>query len=122
MTKKDRALEFLKLVSTGNVKDAVAKHVGPGFKHHNIYFPGDADTLFAAMGEAATKQPDKSLTVKRALEDGDLVAVHSHVKQNKQDLGVSVVHMFRFQKDKVVEFWDVIMPLTADSPNKNGAF
>ena len=32
-------------------------------------------------------------------EDGDFVAVHSHVRQRPGDLGAAVVHIFRFDGD-----------------------
>jgi hypothetical protein len=33
-----------------------------------------------------------------------------------------VVHLFRFQGDKVVEMWDLGQAVPADSPNQDGIF
>jgi predicted SnoaL-like aldol condensation-catalyzing enzyme len=74
------------------------------------------------MEENARQNPDKRLDVLRALEDGDLVAVHSHVRQNLTDRGAAVVHMFRFDGDRIVELWDVGQPVPAESANANGMF
>ncbi len=49
-----------------------------------------------AMEENAIKNPHKVFEVKRVIEEGDIVAVHSHIKQNQDDLGGAVVHIFRF--------------------------
>lgn len=122
LTIKERAISFLELVASGNVREAYERHVGPDFRHHNPYFPGDADSLKSAMEENAAGNPDKILEVKRAIQEGDTVAVHSHVRQNPEDLGGAVVHIFRFQDDRIVELWDVGQAIPEDSPNENGVF
>jgi predicted SnoaL-like aldol condensation-catalyzing enzyme len=122
LTIKERAVSFLELVASGNVREAYESHVGPDFRHHNPYFPGDADSLMSAMEENAAGNPDKILEVKRAIQEGDTVAVHSHVRQNPEDLGGAVVHIFRFQDERIVELWDVGQAIPEDSPNENGVF
>ena len=74
---------------------------------HNPYFQSDAESLMLAMDENAAQNPGKVLKVRRALQDGDLVAVHSQVKQNPADPGGAVVHIFRFEGEHIVELWDV---------------
>ena len=66
--------------------------------------------------------PDKRLDVLRALEDGDLVAVHSHVQQKQDDRGAAVVHIFRFDGDRIAELWDVGQAVPADAVNRDGMF
>jgi predicted SnoaL-like aldol condensation-catalyzing enzyme len=119
---KEAATEFLRLVASGNVREAFRRYVGPGFRHHNAFFRGDAESLMAAMEENAAKNPNKRLDVQRALQDGELVAVHSRVRQNPEDRGGAVVHYFRFQDDRIAEFWDVGQAVPADSPNEYGMF
>lgn len=74
------------------------------------------------MQENASQNPHKILEVKLAIQEGDTVAVHSHVRQNPDDLGGAVVHTFRFQNSRIVEMWDIGQPIPEDSPNKNGMF
>lgn len=119
---KEKAVSFLKLVASGEVREAYRKHIGQGFLHHNPYFVGDADSLMIAMEENATLNPNKTLEVKRSIEDGNFVWVHSHVKQNQDDLGGAVVHIFRFDNDLIVELWDVGMAIPENSPNEFGMF
>jgi hypothetical protein len=40
----------------------------------------------------------------------------------RSESGVAVVHIFRFNGDRVVELWDVGQTIPADSPNRDGAF
>lgn len=119
---KENAVSFLQLVASGSVREAYQRYTGPNFRHHNPFFRGDAHSLMRAMEENAAKNPDKILEVKRAIEEGDIVAVHSHVKQNQGDLGGAVVHIFRFHNDQIVEFWDVGQAIPDNSPNENGMF
>lgn len=122
MSNKEAAVSFLRMVVSGKVREAFRAYVGPGLRHHNPYFKGDAESLMAAMEENNVQSPNKVLEVQRTLEDGELVAVHSRIRQSPDDLGGAVVHLFRFEGDRVVELWDVFQQAVKDSPNANGAF
>ncbi|RST71498.1 nuclear transport factor 2 family protein [Siminovitchia acidinfaciens] len=119
---KENAVSFLQMIASGEVREAYRSYIGPDFRHHNPFFRGDADSLMLAMEENANKNPHKILVVKRVIEEGNIVVVHSHVKQKQDDLGGTVVHIFRFHKDLIVEFWDVGQPIPENSPNENGVF
>jgi len=121
-SRKDTAMAFLRLVASGKAREAFQSHVAPGFLHHNPFSRGDADSLMVAMEENAAKNPNKVLEIQRALEDGDLVAVHSRVRQKPGELGVAVVHIFKFQGDRIFELWDMGQPVPENSPNENGMF
>jgi len=122
MTRKEIATSFLQGAAQGAVEPEFAKHAAPDFVHHNPYFPSDARSLAAAMADNARKNPGKTLTVHRAIEDGEFVALHSHVRHNAQERGYALVHIFRFEGDKIAELWDVAMEIPAESPNKKGMF
>ena len=119
---KDSAVTFLKLAASGKVREAYSKFVGLGFRHHNPFFEGSAESLSAGMEENARQNPDKVFEVKRVTADSEFVVVHSHVRQKPDDLGAAVVHIFRFEKARIVELWDVGQPLPENSPNQYGMF
>ena len=119
---KDAAVEFLTLVASGKVREAYRRHVAPEFKHHNPYFRGDAPSLMAAMEQNEAQSPNKVLEVQFALEDGDRVAVFSHVRQSPGDRGAAVVHIFRFDGGRVVELWDVGQQVPDPCVNERGMF
>src|SRR5688500_10983457 len=104
-TRKDVAVSFLRHAASGRVREAYHKHVSKGFSHHNPFFAGNAEALIAGMEENARRNPGKRQDVLHALEDGDLVAVHSHVRQKPDDRGLVVVHFFRFEGDRIAELW-----------------
>jgi predicted SnoaL-like aldol condensation-catalyzing enzyme len=119
---KDTAVLFLKLAANGRVREAYSKFVGPGFRHHNPFFEGSAEALMAGMEENARQNPSKVLEVKRAIAEGEFVAVHSHVQQKPDDLGAAVVHIFRFENGRIAELWDLGQPVPEASPNQYGMF
>ncbi len=121
-SRKQAALSFLRLAASGKVREAYQDHVAPDFRHHNVYFRGDAESLMKGMEENAVKNPNKVLEVRRAIEEGDLVAVHSHVRMKPGDRGVALVHIFKFRDDRIVELWDLGQPVPENSPNENGMF
>lgn len=119
---KELALDFLRQIVAGRIQEAHAKHVGPGFVHHNPWFKGDAASLLAGMADSEAHFPDKLFHVQHALEDGDLVAVHSWLRFNAQDKGMAVVHLLRFEAGKIVEFWDVAQAVPDEVENELGMF
>ena len=119
---KEIAIDFLHLSASGKATIAFAKYISPNFRHHNPYFKGDADSLMNAMVENAENNPDKVLEVQRALSDGNLVAVHSKVKQNSTDRGSALVHIFQFHKNKIIELSDIVHAIPEELPNEYGMF
>ena len=118
---REIAINFLNLASSGKLDEAYG-NVSATFRHHNPYFPGDAESLKAGMAEAHDKFPDTALEVQHTLEEGDLVAVHSRVSHGADTPEIAVVHLFRFEGDRIAELWDVGQEKPKDSPNKNGMF
>ena len=118
---KEIAISFLTEASAGNVDEAYRK-VSTNFRHHNAYFPGDTESLKQGMAEAHKQFPHTTLEVQHALEDGDIVAVHSRVSHGPDTADIAVVHLFRFTGDQIAELWDVGMEAPKEMPNKNGLF
>lgn len=118
MSHKDDAVSFLKLAATGNVQDAYQKHISQDFIHHNQYFKGDRESLLKAMENAHKTSPNKSIEIKYAYEDGNTVITHSLVAKENQD--IVVIHIFRFENNKIVELWDVGQLIEDNMPNENG--
>ena len=121
-TRKEVAVSFLRYAASGRVREVYEKHVSNDFRHHNPFFTGDAQALMAGMEENARQNPDKRLDVLHALEEGDLVAVHARVQHTPDDRGAALVHLFRFEGDRIVELWDIGQPVPAESVNTNGMF
>ena len=122
MNNKEMAISFLRLASSGNVREAYETYVHPDFRHHNPYFPGDRASLLAAMEENAATFPQKEFEAVRALEDGDLVAVHGRVRLTPSRPWIALIHIFRFQDNQIIEEWEAGQEVPKESPNENGVF
>jgi predicted SnoaL-like aldol condensation-catalyzing enzyme len=119
---KESAVSFLQLAATGRAPEAFERFAAAGFKHHNPWFRSDAQSLMNAMQENVEKNPGKVLEVQRAIQEGLLVAVHSRVRQRPEDPGGSVVHIFRFEGEKIAELWDIGQAQPEQMVNENGMF
>ena len=121
MSKKEIAESFLKLASSGQVREAFAWHVHSQFRHHHAYFKGDRESLLRRMEENAKQFPDKTFHTLRAVEEGDLVVIHGRVVL-APDSQWSVIHIFRFEGNQIIEAWEASQEAFQDSPNENGIF
>jgi predicted SnoaL-like aldol condensation-catalyzing enzyme len=120
-SQKDIAISFLQHASSGRLDEAYSL-VSQNFRHHNAYFKGDAQSLKAGMAEAHEQFPETKLDVKHVVAEGDLVAVHSKVQHAPERPAIAVVHIFRFEANKIAELWDIGTEVPEDSPNENGVF
>jgi predicted SnoaL-like aldol condensation-catalyzing enzyme len=120
MNQKEISTLFLQTCALGNPRDAYDKYVALNFIHHNQYFKGDRESLLIAMEEARKTSPNKTFVIKQLIEEGDRVFAHSHL--TKETIDLTVVHMFRFEENKIAELWDVAQVISKDSPNENGLF
>jgi predicted SnoaL-like aldol condensation-catalyzing enzyme len=119
---KDIAVEFLELVIDGRIDEAYERHVDRNGTHHNVHTAAGFDALREGMKENEDRFPDKELTVKLVIGDGEMVAVYSHLVMKPGDPGMAVVHMFRIADGKIAELWDCGQAIPEDSPNTDGPF
>lgn len=121
-SKKEIVSNFLHLTSKGKSREAFALYGGEEFKHHNVFFKGDSESIIIAMEDAARMHPEISVDIKRIIEEGDLVSSHSHIKLNDADRGFAMTHIFKFNNNKVVELWDFGQAVPENMVNEYGMF
>ena len=129
--RKDIAVEFLNLIALGRPKDGLF-FFDSDCRTHNPYMVGGMKELIDAMiavqkqgaeGILKGSKADFKLIIKQVLADGDVVAVHTLLAgSNPKDGGLRQVHLFRFQGDKIVEYWDITQDIPMNAPNAAGAF
>tara|TARA_Y100000031_G_C7910240_1_gene243473 strand:+ start:121 stop:495 length:375 start_codon:yes stop_codon:yes gene_type:complete len=117
--KKELAINFYKMAYEGNPRKAVELYVGDDYKQHNPDV-GDGKQAFIDYFERMqTEYPEKKIVFVRAIEEGDLVALHTHQTWPEGDEYVTM-DFFRFDDDeKIVEHWDAIQLIPKKSLNGN---
>ncbi len=119
---KQAAVHFLELVAMGRIEQEYRRYAAPNGRHHNPYFRAGFPALQKGMQENHDQFPNMRLSVKNVIGEGDLVVIHSQVVQTPGEAGMAAVHIFRFQGDKIIEFWDCGEPVPDNSPNEDGMF
>ncbi len=110
------------------MKDGL-RFFAPDCKQHNPYVSGGMDTLMESMASAVKemgpKSPDAEFKVANVVAEGDTVVVHTNLvgSRTKPELGgLRQAHVFRFNENKIVEYWDITQTITPDMPNARNAF
>lgn len=114
--------EFARLFYTErDVAGAFDKYVAPDYIQHN---PGLADGREAAVAALAPMFADrvKTFTIKRIVVDGDMAVIHVHVRPTPESRGAAVFDMYRLKNGKIVEHWDAIQTIPAESKNPHPMF
>ena len=118
-----KAMAFLDMVfNQKKVKEGFDKYVGDKYIQHNPIAADGKEAAVEVLGKALQALPGWSYEFKHAYVDGDIAIIHSHVRMKADDRGMAVVDMFRFEKGKVVEHWDVVQPIPEKSANNNTMF
>jgi predicted SnoaL-like aldol condensation-catalyzing enzyme len=129
--RKEIAVEFFNFISSGKPMDGL-QFFASDCKTHNPYTVGGIKELIDAMIAVQKQGPqgimqgsmaDFKLIIRQVLAEGDLVVVHTQVSSSNPSAGgLRQVHIFRFNEDKIVEYWDFTQMIPENAPNAFGAF
>jgi predicted SnoaL-like aldol condensation-catalyzing enzyme len=101
---------------------AISAHVGLAYIQHNPQVADGPDGFVGFVNGFHQQFPDFKIEIKRTIADGDLVAIHFCAYLNKEDRGTAGVDIFRIERGKVVEHWDILQPIPEQAANSNGMF
>lgn len=116
---KQNAIEFYRTAYLGAPSRAVEKFVGAAYIQHNPAVGNGKQAFIDYFDEMARDYPDKSIEFVRAIAEDDLVALHTHQTWPDGDEYVTM-DFFRFDENgKIVEHWDAIQLVPAETKNGN---
>jgi predicted SnoaL-like aldol condensation-catalyzing enzyme len=118
---KEIAKAFLQGIVTDKIIEVYNLYTLPNFIHHNGYYNGDREALLKGMQDSNTLFPNKKVTIKLAVAEAPYVTLFSRV-QITEDKEVAVVHIYRFEGEKIAEMWDISQEVPENSPNENSMF
>jgi predicted SnoaL-like aldol condensation-catalyzing enzyme len=98
--KKQKAMAVLQSLASGD-STALQNYVAETYIQHNLDFPTGRQTIIDALPMLV--EQGAKVAIRRVIEDGDRVAVHSEYDFFGPKIGFDV---FRFEGGLIVEHWD----------------
>lgn len=116
---KKNAVSFYRAAYEGNPREAAQKYIGKMYIQHNPHVANGVEGLIEYFEKMKEEYPKKEIEFVRVIAEDDLVALHTHQVWPKNEEYVTM-DFFRFDTSgKIVEHWDAIQKVPAQSKNGN---
>ena len=102
--------------------DKSVKFLGNRYTQHNPTAADGPEGLKAFLAFLRDKFPQSHSDIKRVFAEGDYVILHVHSVRTPGTLGRAIVDIFKLEKGKVVEHWDVVQDIPDKPANNNTMF
>ena len=119
---KTNAIEFYRMAYLGEPALAVEKYVGADYIQHNPVVGNGKQPFIDYFEEMARDYPGKTIEFVRAVAEGDLVALHTHQSWPGGDEYVTMDFLRFDDNGKIVEHWDSIQQIPAESKSGNSMY
>ncbi len=99
-----------------------AEVVSENYKQHNPEVPDGKKPFVDYFSQFFKETPQSKARIVRTATSGDLVWLQVHSTNSPSDRGQVVLDIFRVKNGKIVEHWDIIQDVPAQSANGNTMF
>ncbi|WP_218568045.1 nuclear transport factor 2 family protein [Pseudomonas sp. v388] len=115
-------LDFYEQFFNKHRTDVAEQVVSTEYKQHNPTVPDGRTPFVDYFAKFYQTHPAAHSEVVRSAAIDDLVYVHLLSKPDASSRGSAILNIFRVKGGKIVEHWDIIQPVPAESANANGMF
>lgn len=99
-----------------------AEVVSENYKQHNPEVPDGKKPFVDYFSQFFKETAQSKARIVRTATSGDLVWLQVHSTSSPSDRGQAVLDIFRVKNGKIVEHWDIIQDVPAQSANENSMF
>ena len=119
---KQNAIAFYRTAYLGDPARAVADYLGAEYIQHNPLVADGKQAFIEYFDEMTRDYSSKEIEFIRAVAEGDLVALHTLQTWPDNEQYVTM-DFFRFDdRGKIVEHWDSIQQVPAETRNGNSMY
>lgn len=118
---KALVVEFYEAVIFERDLTNIDQYIGDTYIQHNPHLKDGKDALAALIG--SLPKPNQPVgEIVRVIAEADLVVLHVKYFGWPSPEGGAVIDIFRVDNGKIVEHWDVVQAIPAQSANENSMF
>jgi predicted SnoaL-like aldol condensation-catalyzing enzyme len=127
---KQTAMAFLSMAFVDkSPEEAVRLYVGDYYTQHNPNVADGKDGVLTFARRRIAENPNRTMNFVRAVAEGDYAVLHiQHIFAETDKAfadsphGLAGVDIFRFEKGKIVEHWDVLQAVPPTAVHDNTMF
>jgi len=101
---------------------AVDRYVSSSLYQHDPALANGSAAVKAAYSARFKANPDEIVSESMVIAEGELVSVRYHYQSSAADRGQAIIEIFRVQRDRIVEHWNIVQSVPATSANSNTMF
>lgn len=119
---KNNVIQFYEKAINEKDFEAAKAYLGDKYIQHNPNAADGKEGLKAFIEYLKANAPEYHSEIKKVFTDQDHVILHVHNIPEPGVLGKAIVDIFRLEKGKIVEHWDVVQEIPENPANSNGMF